>query len=191
MRYLLYSLAFLLAFCSAKNESQLDKLEEAKTYVKANSMDSSIVILIDMKIHSGKKRFNVYDIQNDSLLISGLVSHGCCGKEWAEDESKENPVFSNVPNSHCSSLGKYKIGERGYSNWGINVNYRLHGLEITNSKSNSRDIVLHSWELVSDDEVYPQGTPEGWGCPALSNNVMRKVDALLKGRNNVLLWIYK
>ena len=74
---------------------------------------------------------------------------------------------------------------------GIHVNYRLHGLESTNSNAFSREIVLHSWESVADLETYPKGTPEGWGCPAVSDNTMRTLDSLLQNSGeNVLLWIY-
>jgi len=90
-----------------------------------------------------------------------------------------------------SSLGKYRIGKRGYSNWGINVNYKLHGLEASNSNAYKRIIVLHSWKDIPNDEVYPRGCPEGWGCPAVSNDFMRKLDVLLKNsRKSVLMWVY-
>ena len=99
--------------------------------------------------------------------------------------------FSNIDGSHCSSLGKYKIGNRAWSDWGINVKYVLHGLENTNSNAQARYIVFHSWEKVSDTEIYPDGTPEGWGCPTISNKNMKIVDAMLKKSNKpVLMWIY-
>ncbi|BDD00612.1 murein L,D-transpeptidase catalytic domain-containing protein [Persicobacter psychrovividus] len=126
-----------------------------------------------MSVHSGKYRLFVYDFNNDRIERSALVSHGCGESWWGADQSKTNPVFSNIPESHKSSLGKYKIGKRGWSNWGIHVNYRMHGLEKTNSNANRRDIVLHSWEQVLDQEPYPDGTAEGWGCPAVSNEVFR------------------
>ncbi len=113
-------------------------------------------------------------------------SHG------AKTGRKKKPVFSNTDNSHCTSLGKYKIGARGYSQWGIRVNYLLHGLESTNSNALSREIVLHSWEDIPDETLYPRGTPEGWGCPAVSNVMLKKVDGILRNkRAPVLLWIYQ
>ena len=42
-------------------------------------------------------------------------------------------------------------------------------------------------------EVYPMHIPLGisQGCPVISDNVMRKVDALLKAEKKpVLLWVY-
>ena len=116
-----------------------------------------------MSIHSGKKRLFLYDLKDKKIVQSGLCSHGCGEAPWGEDETKETPLFSNVPDSHLSSIGKYRIGKRGYSNWGIHVNYKLHGLEATNSKAYSRFIVLHSWDAIEDEETFPQGAPEGWG----------------------------
>jgi hypothetical protein len=72
------------------------------------------------------------------------------------------------------------------------VNYLLHGLDKTNSAAVKREIVLHSWEVVSDRAVYPNGTPEGWGCPTISNNSFKIIDPLLKSSAKpVLMWIYE
>jgi hypothetical protein len=98
--------------------------------------------------------------------------------------------FSNTDNSHCTSAGKYKIGKRDYSTWGINVKYWLHGLEQTNSNAEKRIVVLHSWADVPDREIFPGYAPLSWGCPAVSDNFMRKLDTKLqKTKKPVLLWI--
>lgn len=169
-----------------------NKADFALHFCKNNNMNEDFCILIDMSIHSGKKRFFVYDFNNKQVKASYLVSHGCCDNIWSSDGSKTNPTFSNVPDSHCSSLGKFKIGERGYSSFGVNTKYLLHGLESTNSNALDRDIVFHSWSIVSDNETFPQGTPEGWGCPAVSNTAFLEIDELLKNANKpTLMWIYK
>jgi len=166
-------------------------MDSALAYCHESTLDTSFMILIDMDIHSGRERLFVYDFSRDSIVDSGLVSHGCCDGSWGMDESKDSPLFKNVAESHCSSLGKYRIGARGWSNWGIHVNYKLHGLENLNDKAYERYIVLHSWEMVSDEEVYPDGTPEGWGCPAVSNALMKRLDERLSTSKDVLLWIIK
>ena len=173
-------------------ENVRNKSVEALKYCKEKNLNTDLCILIDMSVHSGKFRLHIYDFKMDSIIRAGLCSHGCGKKPWSGDMTKTSPLFSNIPDSHLSSLGKYRIGKRGYSNWGIHVNYRLHGLENTNSNALSRDIVLHSWERITDLETFPNGTPEGWGCPAVSNNTMRNLDSLLQNSSkNVLLWIYK
>ncbi|MFD0962986.1 murein L,D-transpeptidase catalytic domain-containing protein [Pseudofulvibacter geojedonensis] len=167
------------------------KALEALAYAKKNNFNTHYTILVDMSIHSGKKRLFVWDFKEQKIIKQGLCSHGCCSEPWGADYTKEKPVFSNTPDSHCSSLGKYKIGKRGYSNWGINVNYKLHGLESSNSNAFKRVIVLHSWKEVADTETYPNGTPEGWGCPAVSNSLMKELDNLLQKETKPLLfWIY-
>lgn len=167
------------------------KAKEAFQFCTSKKYNTQLCILIDMNIHSGKNRFFVWDFTKDTIIYSALVSHGCYIYGWSRDHSKENPVFSNDNDSHCTSLGKYKIGERGVSQWGIKVKYLLHGLEKTNSNAAKREVVLHSWDAISAVEVYPDGTPEGWGCPAVSNACMKNIDQWLKVSNKpILLWIF-
>ncbi len=187
-----YEKSGLLSEEYVTNASLKLKAQKAKEFIADNGYSANVCILVDMSIHSGKKRLFLYDLKKDSVLLSGLCSHGCCEHNWGSDQTKTNPKFNNIPDSHCSSLGKFKIGKRGYSQWGIHVNYKLHGLESTNSKAYKRYIVLHSWDMVPERELYPSGTPEGWGCPAVSNNTMRKLDEQLKKESKpVLLWIYQ
>jgi hypothetical protein len=173
-------------------ESTRAKASLALEFCKTKNFNTDFCILIDMSLHSGVKRFMVWDFKKDDIANAFLVGHGCCDNPWNSDQSKETPKFSNTDGSHCSSLGKYKIGERAYSNWGVNIKYVLHGLESTNNNALKRFVVFHSWEAVSDEEVYPNGTPEGWGCPAISNNSFKIIDPLLKASTKpVLMWIYQ
>ena len=133
----------------------------------------------------------VWDFHKNTIIISGLVSHGCGINPWSGMWSKDKPRFSNAVNSHCSSLGKYQVNSRAASAWGIHIKYYLNGLERSNNNAYVRDVVLHSWEQVQDKEVYPDGTPEDWGCPAVSNNTMKAVDNLIRyQKKHLLLWIY-
>lgn len=168
-----------------------NKAEEALRYSKQNKMNTDFCILIDMRLHSGVKRFFIWNFKQKKSEGAFLVGHGCGNFTWSSDETKDEPQFSNINDSHLSSLGKYKIGERGYSSWGINVKYLMHGLEESNSNALSRVIVFHSWDLMSDDEVFPKGSPEGWGCPTVYNNAMKIIDERLKkAKEPVLMWIY-
>ncbi|AXB56546.1 murein L,D-transpeptidase catalytic domain-containing protein [Flavobacterium fluviale] len=163
--------------------------KEAKQYCKANNLNQNKFILIDLGVHSGLKRFFIYDFKKNAVSKSYIVSHGCGDNRWGSTSSKENVQISNEFDSHCSSIGKYVILNRGVSQWGIKVNYILQGKDKTNSNARSRAIVLHSWDAVPDYEVYPEGTPEGWGCPAVSNESMKQIDELLKTNKKVLMWI--
>lgn len=165
--------------CSFSQNNHLSNLrskaEEAHNYCKANNMNTDLTILVDMNIHSGKYRLFVWDFKGDSVRLNAICSHGSCGGFPHPKTAYEQPLFSNKPQSYCSSLGKYKVGKRGYSNWGIHVNYKLHGLESTNDNAYQRIIVLHSWEHVPDQEVYPEYAPNSLGCPMVSNKDRKSV----------------
>ena len=157
--------------------------------VPSPSSKEHYCFLIDFSIPSGKKRFFVWDFKGDSIKYSSLCAHG-----YGKESTLKKPVYSNVEGSYCSSLGKYKVGIRSYSKWGINVHYKLHGLEPTNSNAFKRYIVLHSYTPVPASEISPMYLPLGisQGCPVICDEVMRKVDALLKvEKKSVLLWIYE
>jgi len=172
----------------AKNYSEINK--EALTYCEANGFNENYYFLVDMSIHSGKNRFFVYDFIAEKITDKNLVTHGSCDK-FEDNETKwEKAKFSNKPDSHCSSKGKYKIGTREYSSWGIHVKYWLYGLETSNSKAVDRVVVLHSWNAVQNKEIYPKYSPLSWGCPAVSNEFMKVLDEKLKVTEKpVLLWI--
>ncbi len=164
--------------------------EEALAFCKVNNFNTDFYFVIDISIHSGKNRFMVWNFKVHKISQQGLVTHGCGNNGWSSDNTRTSPQFSNTCDSHCSSLGKYKVADRGYSQWGINIKYLLYGLDSSNSNALKRTIVLHSWEAVSDEEIFPNGSAESWGCPAVSNNFMLKLDELLKASDKpVLLWI--
>ena len=201
--FLIIALSYVFIICTHSKMDQNAKTEfgqeinlklkaqEAQKFCKDNGMNQDFCILIDMSKHSGKKRFYVWRFINQEPIAEHLVTHGCGDNPHSLDHSKTNPKFSNTEDTHLSSLGKYKIGDRGWSNWGVNINYRLYGLDQTNSNANNRDIVFHSWGEIADTEVYPAGTPEGWGCPAISDNAFLAVDKLLKNQTKpTLMWIY-
>jgi hypothetical protein len=165
------------------------KLEEARMFCRKQKLDTTVAIFIDMSIHSGKKRFFVVDLVKSKIISSSLVCHG-----MGKGSTESTPVFSNEEGSYCTSLGKYKTGLRAYSQYGIHIHYKLHGLEKTNNNAFKRVVVLHSYDPVDENEIYPGYLPMGWslGCPVISNKQMTNIDKLLKeGKKNLLLWIYK
>ncbi|RZJ65283.1 MAG: peptidase [Flavobacterium sp.] len=163
---------------------------EAVAYCRQNGLNNDFYFLVDLSVHSGKNRFFVYDFKQKKIVDENLVTHGTCDAFGENPKMFEKAKCSNRVDSHCSASGKYKIGKRDYSAWGIKVKYWLKGLETTNDNSEKRVVVLHSWEAVSDTEVYPDYSPLSWGCPAVSDNFMTKLDTRLKDvRKPVLLWI--
>jgi hypothetical protein len=167
------------------------KAAECLKFCRQHGYNTRYCILIDMSLPSGVKRFMVWDFRKHDTLLTGLVSHGCGVGPWSGVWSKDKPTFSNLDGSHCTALGKYQVNARAYSAWGVHVKYYLNGLEVSNDNALIRQVVFHSWEEVAENEIYPQGTPEGWGCPAISNNTMKIVDPLIrKQKQHLVLWIY-
>ncbi len=172
-------------------EKTRKKAKEALEFCQSKNYNTDFAILIDMSLHSGVNRLVIWDFAKDTIDHICLVGHGSGDNPWNNDFTKENPKFSNVPESHCSSLGKYRIGERAPSDWGVRIKYVIHGLEPTNSNAARRYVVFHSWGRVPDEELFPAGTPEGWGCPIVSLNNFRMIDEKLQSNpKSTLMWIY-
>lgn len=155
-----------------------------KTYLEQHQFNTDFCLLADLGAASGIKRFFVYDVKGDSILYAAMVSHGRCNKDWLEGRR-----YSNVKGGGCSSLGKYRIGNKYYGQFGLA--YKLYGLERTNSKAFERFVVLHSYDCVPAGEIYPAELCQSNGCPMLSPGMMalvgKKIDA---SKKPVLLWLY-
>lgn len=156
----------------------------AKEYAESHHFNTQRCFLIDMRIPSGEKRFFVYNLDMDSIEVSGLVTHGS-----GVNNHGNTPSFSNVPNSNCTSLGKYKVGKAYQGRFGLA--YKLYGLENTNSKAFERFVVLHSHECVPDNEVSPQVICESWGCPTVAPAFLTRLQTCIdESPKPILLWIY-
>jgi hypothetical protein len=138
----------------------------ARTFTKANGYNQQYVFIADLSLHSGYERFAVVDIKRDSILDAGLVAHGAGGKYWAPKAR-----FSNVPNSLCSSPGKYRIGNKYDGRFGMA--YKLHGLD-----------------CVPDKMLYPGILCNSEGCPMVSYTFLATLSSYIdKSKKPVLLWI--
>jgi hypothetical protein len=156
------------------------KLAEKQKY------NTEIGIIIDYSIHSGNNRGFLVNISSKNIIKSFLVAHGS-----GMGEKKGVPSgFSNIEGSNASSLGMAVIDGRDYSNWGINVKYWLKGLDTSNYNLRKRVVVLHSWEGIPDNPIYPSTIVNSQGCPTVSNNSMRYLDNLIKKQNNKKILVY-
>lgn len=196
MKHFLLLIAVCFLCC---NNSEVEPLavkdyssfhEEAKEFCMKNQYNEDYYFLVDLSVHSGRNRFFIYDFATKKVLDKNLVTHGSCDQFEENPDKWEKVKFDNRLDSHCSMKGKYKIGSRDYSSWGINVKYWLHGLESSNRNAEKRVVVLHSWNAVKNQEIYPRYSPLSWGCPAVSNEFMDKLDERIqKSKKPVLLWI--
>ncbi|MEO6252539.1 MAG: murein L,D-transpeptidase catalytic domain-containing protein [Ferruginibacter sp.] len=155
----------------------------AKHYINAHGFNQQHCFLLDMRLPSGSNRFFVYNLDKDSVEIAGLVAHG------SGITSSDTPVFSNTPNSYCTSLGKYKIGNSYNGKFGLA--YKLYGLDKTNNKAFDRFVVLHAHACVPDDEVAPSPICESWGCPTVAPSFLSQLKKYMdRSEAPILLWIY-
>lgn len=156
----------------------------AQKFAEKMGFNSQFCFLIDMSIPSSQKRFFIYDMQGDSLLKSGLVTHGRCNEKWLEGRR-----YSNVVGSGCTSLGKYRIGIPYKGRFG--QAYKLHGLEASNSAAFERFVVLHGQDCVpsvaTGDEICQSD-----GCPTVAPEFLKVLGpSIRKSRQPVLLWIFE
>ena len=135
--------------------------------------EKAIITIIDFAKASTKKRLWIIDLKNNKLLLQTYVAHG---KESGENLAKH---FSNVAESHQSSLGFYITNETYFGNHGISL--RLDGFDMgINDQARNRDIVMHGAEYVSEDFITQTGRlGRSFGCPAvpvqLTNNIIELV----------------
>lgn len=172
----------------ANNEAALLRLrivtKGLKSYAEKNSFNSRYCFLIDMKLPSGNKRFYIYDLQNNSILQSGLVAHGSGVRNFSG-----SIAFSNEVGSNCTSLGKYKTGKGYYGKFGLA--YKLYGLDKTNCNAYSRFVVLHSHSCVPEKAITPFTICESLGCPTVSPGFLNSLKPIIeKSKQPLLLWIF-
>jgi L,D-transpeptidase catalytic domain len=153
-------------------------------YAAKNKCNTKTAFIIDMRIPSYKKRFFIFDLKKDIIIDSGYVAHGT-GSETFRNEL----IFSNVPDSRCTSLGKYKIGASYKGIYGFS--YRLHGLDSTNNKALERAIVLHGHSCIPDKAYDDYPICFSYGCPMVSTQFLQTLKGFIskQGKEPILLSI--
>jgi hypothetical protein len=159
--------------------------KKINNYAAENGFSTEYCFLVDMSIPSGRKRFFVYDLEKNSVVYSGLVAHGSCNETFLS-----HARFSNAPKCGCSSLGKYKVGEFYRGKYG--KSFRLYGLDNSNSNAYSRAVVIHGYDCVPDQEIYPMVLCNSLGCVMVSYNFFDRLSHLIeKSQKPIVLWVYQ
>lgn len=153
-------------------------------YAKEHGYNTSTCFLVDMSVESGRNRFFVYNLKNDSVMDAGLVAHGRCNTDFLKGRQ-----YGNTVGCGCTSLGKYKIGNPYNGKFGRA--YKLHGLDSTNSNAFKRFVVLHSYAAVPNEEVDPLPICQSDGCPMTSIAFLQKLGKIIDhSAKPVLLYIF-
>lgn len=125
------------------------------------------VTVIDFDRPSTEKRMHIIDM-NAETVESLFSAHGeKSGDIYAT-------LFSNIEDTHKSSLGIYVTGEEYQGKNGRSL--YLHGMESTNSNAYQRAIVLHGAKYVSAEFIKAHGRLGlSWGCPAIEHSLVDQV----------------
>lgn len=138
--------------------------------------------IIDYSRPSTEPRLWVLDFESRQVVYEELVAHGQgSGGNLARR-------FSNVPDSHQTSLGLFRtdstyVGRNGYS-------LRLDGLDRGfNDRARERAIVMHGAPYVDRATARIQGRlGRSHGCPAVRDEVARELIDRIKGGDLVFAY---
>ena len=163
------------------------RAEKALKYAQRKGLNENYCLFVDYGIPSGKPRLFVWSFIDGKVIYSGHAMHGP-----GKGSTDETPVFSNVPGSHCSSLGRFEVTRhRGRRN---KTGFYLKGLEFSNSSAFSRGMMIHSSKWVDYNrwrKYIPLNSKCCLGCVTVSTRDMAYINRLVgKEEGNLLLWSY-
>lgn len=138
-------------------------LRKVFRYLKENKLaNERYATIIDMDKPSDSKRMYVIDLRT-GRVSKYLVAHG--SGSGRGDMAEE---FSDRNRSHQTSLGIYVTGGEYDGKHGRSL--KLEGMENSNDNAESRAVVLHGADYVSDDYARRNGrVGNSWGCPAVDH----------------------
>jgi hypothetical protein len=142
--------------------------------------------IADFSIHSRLERQWVVGLATGELLFEVHVGHG--ERSIEGDDLGVASVFSNVPQSHQSSLGLMKTAETYTGDYGYSM--RLDGLEAGfNDNVRARDIVVHPWNGNHPDVIAERGwVVPSWGCPTLDRSISTAMIDTISGGALMFFW---
>ncbi len=140
------------------------------------SPERQIITIIDFTRKSSQKRLWIVDLASNKLLFNTLVAHGQgSGGDMATS-------FSNLENSHQSSLGFYITSETYFGKHGFSM--KLEGMDKGfNTNARDRAVVVHGADYVSQSFINKTGRlGRSHGCPALPVELTNTIINTIKGQ---------
>lgn len=164
-----------------------ERAEKALAFAERHHMNTHYAMFVDYSVPSGTPRLYVWDFTQNKIIARTYVMHGP-----GEGSTDRKPVFSNIPGSNCSSLGRFKVTKfHGTHN---RHSYRMAGLDIDNQTAFARGLMVHSSSWV-DTHCWMKHIPlhpaSCMGCVTVSTRGMDYLEKLIKRENkSLLLWNY-
>lgn len=142
--------------------------------------------ITDFSLHSRTKRKWVMDLVTGELLFHLHTGHG--EASVVGNDTGIASVFSNIPQSHQSSLGMILTAETYTGDYGYSL--RLDGLEAGfNDNVRDRFIVVHPWTGSAQEYVDAYGeVAVTWGCPAITPAESQAVIDTISGGSAMFFW---
>lgn len=140
-----------------------DLVERAKSALEvhgARITNRDKIYLVDFTRHSSEPRLHEVDMEAGKVTTL-RTAHGR-GSDPQHTGYARN--FSNVPDSHCSSIGAFVTDG---ASWGAEQgpNVILEGLEPTNDKARERAIIIHGADYADPDFLAREGKlGRSYGC---------------------------
>jgi len=143
---------------------------------ETSSLDYTV---IDFHRASSEPRMWVFDLRSTTPVQALLVAHGS-GSNPGPDPSRAT-AFSNISESHQSSLGMMRTGESYYGSFGFSM--KLDGLEEKfNGRVRDRHVVVHGADWASPEFLARAGTlGQSWGCPTVDDKAIKPLIKRLRG----------
>ncbi|MDG0818249.1 murein L,D-transpeptidase catalytic domain family protein [Bdellovibrio svalbardensis] len=154
------------------NEEKEFKVRAADRLVSKEITNKNYAIVIDFSKPSSERRLYLLNLKTGDVE-KYYVAHGV---NTGDDEAEK---FSNTPDSKKSSLGLYLTGSPYVGKHGESL--YLYGLEKSNDRAFERSIVMHGASYVSTDFLDKYGRMgRSWGCPAVSQAIIKKLIPIIK-----------
>jgi hypothetical protein len=143
--------------------------------------DKQLLTIVDFNKSSTQKRLWIIDLAAQKLLFNTLVAHG----QGSGDDLPNK--FSNLTNSHQSSLGFYVTSDIYVGKHGLSM--KLDGMDKGfNSNAKDRAVVLHGAAYVSQQFINQHGRlGRSHGCPALPVELTGKIIDNIKGKTTLFI----
>jgi hypothetical protein len=138
--------------------------------------NKEILTVVDFTKSSKEKRMWIIDLKNNKILLNTYVAHG---RGSGDDMAT---TFSNISESHQSSLGFYVTNETYQGKHGLSL--KLDGFDKgINHLARARAIVVHGADYVSEQFISQHGRlGRSHGCPAVPAELNKTVIDLIKDK---------
>lgn len=143
--------------------------------------EKALISVVDFNKPSTSRRLWIIDLDAKKLIINSLVAHGQgSGDNFAT-------AFSNIAESHQSSIGFYVTSETYQGKHGLSL--RLNGKDAGyNTNALNRAVVIHGADYVSETFIKNHGRlGRSYGCPAVPVGLNSTIINTIKGQTMLFI----